>query len=415
LVWMSGSPLFDDDGNFRGAFAMLTDLTERRQLESQLRQVQKLESIGQLAGGVAHDFNNILAAIMMHLSLLHQNPNLDIETTEAIKDLEAETKRAANLTRQLLMFSRRSVMQARVVDMNELVHNLLKMLRRLLGENIAITFENQRELPAVEADIGMVEQVLMNLAVNGRDAMPRGGSLTISTGVVDLDEAAAKLHSERRPGMFVTLAVADTGLGMDEGTLKRIFEPFFTTKDVGKGTGLGLPTAHGIVKQHQGWIEVKSQPDRGSTFQVFLPAKILPPAATAALPAIPTVIGGRGTLLLVEDEEIVRRPIGIYLRKLGYQVIEAVNGNQAFALWQQHRDQIDLLYTDMVMPEGVTGLELAEKLKREKPSLQVIISSGYSTEISMQGVPADSGYVYLPKPSASAVIAATIRDCLGKK
>jgi CheY-like chemotaxis protein len=306
-------------------------------------------------------------------------------------------------------------MQPRILDLNELVQNLLKMLRRLLGEHIVIAFETHGALPAIEADLGMIEQVLMNLAVNGRDAMPRGGDLTIRTGTVELDDEAVKLHSERRPGKFVMLAVTDTGSGMDDGTLKRIFEPFFTTKEVGKGTGLGLPTVHGIVKQHQGWIEVHSQPGHGSTFEVFLPARILPPIATAAPAAAPAVVGGRGTLLLVEDEEIVRRPIGIYLRKLGYQVIEAANGSQALALWQQHRDRIDLLYTDMVMPEGVTGLDLAEKLKREKPALQVIISSGYSTEISMQGVPTDAGYLYLPKPSSSALIAATIRDCLEQK
>jgi CheY-like chemotaxis protein len=202
---------------------------------------------------------------------------------------------------------------------------------------------------------------------------------------------------------------------MDEGMLKRIFEPFFTTKEVGKGTGLGLPTAYGIVKQHQGWIEVHSQPGRGSVFEVFLPAKVEPPVSAEAHPPSAPVTAGRGTLLLVEDEEIVRRPIGIYLRKLGYQVIEAANGNQAFSLWRQHRERIDLLYTDMVMPEGITGLELAEKLKSEKPALRVIISSGYSTEISMQGVPSDAGYIYLPKPSASAIIAATIRNCLEKK
>jgi PAS domain S-box-containing protein len=414
-AWISGSPLFDNGGVYRGAFAMLTDVTERRQLEAQLRQVQKLESIGQLAGGVAHDFNNILAAIMMHLSLLHQNPNLDEETSEALKELEVETKRAANLTRQLLMFSRRSVMQPRIVDVNEVVQNLLKMLRRLLGEHIAIAFESQAGLPAVEADVGMIEQVLLNLAVNARDAMPKGGSLTITTRLVELDDEAVKLSSERRPGNFVSLTVIDTGLGMDEGTLKRIFEPFFTTKDIGKGTGLGLPTAYGIIKQHQGWIEVRSQPGRGSTFEVFLPAKIQSPVAAEAQSSTAPTPGGRGTLLLVEDEEIVRRPIGIYLRKLGYQVIEAANGNQAFSLWRQHRDRIDLLYTDMIMPEGVTGLELAEKLRSEKPSLKVIISSGYSTEISMQGIPTGAGYVYLPKPSASALIAATIRDCLEQK
>ena len=414
-TWVSGSPLFDDNGQYRGAFAMFTDVTERRHLEAQLRQVQKLESVGQLAGGVAHDFNNILAAIMMHLSLLRQNPELDQDTAEALKELEVETKRAANLTRQLLMFSRRSVIQSRIVDLNELVQNLLKMLRRLLGENITITFDSQTQLPAVEVDIGMIEQVLMNLAVNARDAMPRGGKLTISTGSLELGEAAAKLHSERRPGAFVTLMVADTGVGMNESTLKRIFEPFFTTKDVGKGTGLGLPTAHGIIKQHHGWIEVQSQPDHGSTFTVYLPVKVLPATTTELPPALSPVLGGNGTLLLVEDEEIVRRPIGTYLRKLGYHVIEAGNGNQAFNLWRQHREKIDLLYTDMVMPEGVTGLELAEKLRGEKPQLKVIISSGYSTEISMQGVPAGAGYIYLPKPSPSASIAAAVRECLQKK
>ena len=414
-TWVSGSPLFDDSGRYRGAFAMFTDVTERRHLETQLRQVQKLESVGQLAGGIAHDFNNILAAIMMHLSLLRQHPNLDDETTEALKELEVETKRAANLTRQLLMFSRRSVIQSRVVDLNDLVHNLLKMLRRLLGENITIVFDSHNPLPAVEVDVGMMEQVLMNLAVNGRDAMPRGGQLTIATGLIELNAEAVKLHSERRPGRFVTLTVADTGVGMEEGTLKRIFEPFFTTKDVGKGTGLGLPTAHGIVKQHHGWIEVRSEPGHGSTFVVYLPIKVLPHGATEAPVPVSPVLGGKGTLLLVEDEEIVRRPIGIYLRKLGYHVIEAGNGNQAFNLWRRHRDQIDLLYTDMVMPEGVTGLELAEKLRSEKPGLKIIISSGYSTEISMQGVPASAGYIYLPKPSPSAAIAAAVRECLDNK
>ncbi len=414
-TWVSGSPLFDDAGKYRGAFAMFTDVTERRQLESQLRQVQKLESVGQLAGGIAHDFNNILAAIMMHLSLLHQNPNLDEETAEALKELEVETKRAANLTRQLLMFSRRSVIQSRIADLNELVQNLLKMLRRLLGENITITFDSQNHLPAVEVDIGMMEQVVMNLAVNARDAMPKGGKLTIATGALELDEEAVKLHSERRPGRFVTLKVADNGVGMDEGTLKRIFEPFFTTKDVGKGTGLGLPTAHGIIKQHHGWIEVHSQIDQGSAFVVYLPVKVLPAVIVEKPSAAAPVLGGQGTLLLVVDLVIVRRPIGIYLRKLGYRVIEAANGNQAFTLWRQHGQQIDLLYTDMVMPEGISGLELAEKLRSEKPQLKVIISSGYSTEISMQGVPAGAGYVYLPKPTPSATIAATVRGCLEKK
>ncbi len=313
------------------------------------------------------------------------------------------------------MFSRRSVMQVRPTDINEVVQNLLKMLRRLLGEHITILFESHNNLPGVDADIGMLEQVLLNLAVNARDAMPKGGSLTIATAQIDFDTSSVKHHSERRLGKFILFSVADNGTGMDEVTLKRIFEPFFTTKDVGKGTGLGLPTAYGIIKQHQGWIEVHSQPGRGSVFEVYLPARAQTVARTETLTTNPHSPRGHGTLLLVEDEDIVRRPIGIYLRKLGYKVIEAPNGREALTLWRQHRNEIDLLYTDMVMPEGVTGLELAEKLKGEKASLKVIISSGYSTEISMQGINSVAGFVYLPKPSASATIASTVRECLDSK
>ncbi len=415
LVWISGSPLFDDSGHYRGSFAMLTDLTERRNLESQLRQAQKLDSVGQLAGGVAHDFNNILAAIMMHLSLLQQNPNLDEETAGSLKELQSQAKRAANLTRQLLMFSRRSVMQMAVMDLNEVVRNLLKMLSRLLGEHVTIDFHSDDQLPPIEGDTGMLEQVLLNLAVNARDAMPKGGQLTITSSTVEMDAKKAKLFNERRVGTFVRLTVADTGVGMDEGIIKRIFEPFFTTKEIGKGTGLGLPTAYGIIKQHQGWLEVESRPGSGTTFHIFLPARKIA-ARAAEVPAAPLpAMPGQGTLLLVEDEDIVRRPIGIYLRKLGYQVFEAANGNQAIVLWQQHRDQIDLLYTDMVMPEGMTGLDLAEKLRAEKPALKIIISSGYNTEFSANGVAADAGFIYLPKPSPSSVIASTVRACIEQK
>jgi PAS domain S-box-containing protein len=415
LAFISACPLFDSALVFRGGFGMLTDITERRQLEMQLRQAQKLDSIGQLAGGVAHDFNNILAAIMMHLSLLQQHPNLDPETTEQIKELESETKRAANLTRQLLMFSRRSVMQVRVVDVNEVVQHLLKMLRRLLGEHITVHFESNANLPPVEADTGMLEQVVLNLVVNARDAMPKGGKVTITTRTSEIDLDSVRHHSERRPGKFVTLAVADTGTGMDEPTLKRIFEPFFTTKDVGKGTGLGLPTAYGIVKQHLGWIEVYTQPGHGSLFEVFLPAKNVPRTQTETHAHPAHAVGGKETILLVEDEDIVRRPISIYLRKLGYTVVEAANGKLAFKLWRENRDQIDLLYTDIIMPEGISGLELASQLKMEKPGLKVIISSGYSTEISTHGVTAKDEFAYLAKPSTSNVIASTIRACLDKK
>ncbi len=296
-----------------------------------------------------------------------------------------------------------------------MIQHLLKMLRRLLGEHITVQFESNDNLPPVEADTGMLEQVVLNLVVNARDAMPRGGKVTITTHLTEIDLDSVRHHSERRPGKFVTLSVADTGTGMDDQTLKRIFEPFFTTKDVGKGTGLGLPTAYGIIKQHQGWIEVYTQPGQGSLFEVFLPAKNVPRAHSEAHAPSTHAVGGHETILLVEDEDIVRRPISIYLRKLGYTVIEAPDGKQAFKLWQQNRDTIGLLYTDIIMPEGISGLELAGQLKMEKPALKVIISSGYSTEISTHGVPEQDEFVYLAKPSTSATIASTIRACLDKK
>jgi CheY-like chemotaxis protein len=295
------------------------------------------------------------------------------------------------------------------------VQQLLKMLRRLLGEHITVQFEHNVQLPPVEADSGMLEQVVLNLVVNARDAMPKGGQVTITTRLTEIDFDSVRHHSERRPGKFVTLAVADTGTGMDDGTLKRIFEPFFTTKDVGKGTGLGLSTAYGIVKQHQGWIEVYTQLGKGSLFEVYLPAKNVPRSHTEPHAATPHAPGGTATILLVEDEDIVRRPISIYLRKLGYTIIEAPNGKEAFKLWRENRDTIDLLYTDVIMPEGISGLELAGQLKMEKPGLRVIISSGYSTEISTHGVTENDEFVYLAKPSASTVIASTIRACLDKK
>ena len=404
-------------GDDEQAFVMgtLQDITERKELETQLRQAQKLEAVGQLAGGVAHDFNNILAAIMMHLGLLHLNTNLDEETRHALKELDSQARRAAELTRQLLMFSRRSVLAVKPLDLNEVVANLLKMLQRLIGEQIDVRFDGKSALPSVEADEGMLEQVLMNLVVNARDAMPKGGKLTISTTLADVDIAHAAANPNRRAGRFVCLSVSDTGCGMDSAMLKRIFEPFFTTKQAGKGTGLGLATVHGIVAQHKGWVEVDSGVNVGSTFRVYLPAAAQ--ARVEAAPALPVkpVRRGRETVLLVEDDLPVRQVVGRSLRALGYQVHEAANGQEAMTLWQTHGPQVDLLFTDMVMPEGMTGLELAEQLQALKPGLKVIISSGYSDEMVEAGVPTKTGMVYLPKPYATGVLANVIRDCLDPK
>jgi two-component system, cell cycle sensor histidine kinase and response regulator CckA len=386
------------------------DVSDRTRLEAQLRQTQKLEAIGQLAGGVAHDFNNILAAIMMQLGLLRLNPSLDPETRHGLDDLDEQARRAANLTRQLLMFSRRSVLAVRPLDLNAVVANVLTLLTRLIGEHIDLRFDGKSALPPVQADAGMMEQVLMNLVVNARDAMPKGGRITIGTSLADFEQESAGAGREGRPGRFVCLSVSDTGVGMDGATLKRIFEPFFTTKEAGLGTGLGLATVHGIVAQHQGWVEVTSEPGRGSTFRVFLPAGT-DVAEAAAVPAVEPVERGHETILLVEDEASVRALVAKVLRARGYRVLEASGGQEAMSLWPRHGD-VDLLLTDMVMPEGMTGMELTERLRESKPGLKAVISSGYSHEMVQAGAPTAAGVVYLPKPYEAPVLARVVRRCL---
>ncbi len=392
---------------------IMRDITERKRLEGQLSQALKMESVGQLAGGVAHDFNNILAVLMMQISLLKRDRGLSPALREPLEEMETEAKRAANLTRQLLLYSRRQVMQTQVLDMNALVDNLLKMLRRLLGEHIQISFARWAYPAWVEADSGMLEQVVTNLCVNARDAMPKGGQLRLGIRVREINPEEAKTNIEARPGTFACLSVSDNGCGMDEATLKRIFDPFFTTKEVGKGTGLGLATVYGIVKQHQGWIEVKSRLGEGTIFFVNLPASA-PAEPAAARPSLPaeTVAGGSETLLLVEDDRQVRRALSLFLRGQGYQVIEAGSGVEALRLWNLHQSTINLLLTDMVMPEGMTGLELADQLRGRKPGLKVIISSGYSSELLGPGGKLAANVLYLPKPCEATLLAKTVRECL---
>jgi len=347
----------------------------------------------------------------MQLGLLRLNPSLDMETRHALDDLDEQARRAANLTRQLLMFSRRSVLAVRPLDLNAVVANVLTLLTRLIGEHIDLRFDGKSALPPVQADAGMMEQVLMNLVVNARDAMPKGGRITIGTSLADVDAAAAGAGRDRRPGRFVCLLVSDTGIGMDAATLKRIFEPFFTTKEAGVGTGLGLATVHGIVAQHQGWVEVTSEPGRGSAFKVFLPASSASAEAPAVAPIEP-VERGHETILLVEDEASVRGLVAKVLRARGYRVLEASGGQEAMALWQRHGGDVDLLLTDMVMPEGMTGVELTEQLRRLKPGLKAVISSGYSHEMVQSGAPTAAGVVYLPKPYEAPVLARLVRRCL---
>lgn len=405
------SPVRDASGRIVNYIALKLDVTRETLLEQQLRQSQKMEAVGQLAGGVAHDFNNILTAFMMTLSRLQRKQDLDVIVQEGLQDLETGATRASTLTRQLLMFSRRSVLNVRRLDLNEVVADTLKMLRHLLGEHIDIDFEPTDKPPLIKADAGMMEQVLMNLAVNARDAMPKGGQLSITIETVKIHPAQAVVHPERRVGHFVCLSVADTGSGMDEATQKRIFEPFFTTKAMGKGTGLGLATVYGIVTQHRGWVEVQSQLGHGTTFRVFLPAAVSSSATKESeeTQSIPT---GKETILLVEDESELRKNLAHTLRVWGYRVFEAANGRHALAFWNSHSREIDLLLTDVVMPEGMMGLELAEKLRAEKPALKVIISSGYSAEMAAHGIKPAAGMVYLPKPYSATVLGQTVRKCL---
>jgi signal transduction histidine kinase/CheY-like chemotaxis protein len=393
------------------------DITEMQNLEAQFRHAQKLESVGQLAAGVAHDFNNILTVIQGYADMLLARHDGDPGLTNPLTQIGGAARRAAALTRQLLMFSRKQVLQPKTLDLNAVLRNLSNMLGRLLGEDIAIVTKYEPGLPLLEADTGMLEQVIMNLAVNSRDAMPKGGQLLISTVAAEIDEDYVKHHPGSRAGKAVCLSVTDTGHGMDRNTMNRIFEPFFSTKEVGKGTGLGLATVYGIVKQHQGWIEVKSEVGAGTTFDIYLPAPAKAAEASAEI-APPTTAapmkGRKETILLVEDEEILREWVKEILREYDYQVVEASNGVDALKVWEAREGKIDLLLTDMVMPEGLSGTELAKQLRAHDPELKVIYTSGYSAEIMGQDADLRDA-PFLPKPYAAPQLVRLVRECLDAK
>jgi signal transduction histidine kinase/ActR/RegA family two-component response regulator/HAMP domain-containing protein len=391
------------------------DTTEQLSLEAQLRQSQKMESVGQLAAGVAHDFNNMLTIIQGHSSSLLARPELPEDISEPIQTVYFAAERAASLTRQLLMFSRKNVMQTRPLDLREVVGNIGKMLHRLIGETITLQFQPPAELPLVLGDSGMIEQVLMNLSVNARDAMPRGGTLTIVVEPWHIDETYLDTHPEAHVGKFVRLRVSDTGTGMDAMTLAHIFEPFFTTKEIGKGTGLGLATVYGIVKQHDGWLEVASEPGRGTTFDLFFPAgsEMAAPVKVETVPATPAV-GGTETIMVVEDELFLREMTRDILQNFGYRILEAASGKEALAVWQQRAGQVDLLLTDMVMPDGVSGADLAEQLLVQKPGLKIIFTSGYTDNEVSPEVLAKTCAQFLQKPYSHSDLARIIRACLDK-
>jgi PAS domain S-box-containing protein len=398
----------------RAVHCYAVEVTDRLNIEEQLRQSQKMESIGQLAAGVAHDFNNVLTVIEGHAGLLLSEADLPEPAVESLGQIAAAAGKAANLTRQLLTFSRRQVMQPKLIDLNGVIQNVTRMLSRLLGEDITIQFNYASRLPHVRADTGMMEQVLMNLAVNALDAMPKGGRLIITTSAVEVDATQAQQFAEARPGNFVRLSIADTGTGIEPANLTRIFEPFFTTKAVGKGTGLGLATVYGILKQHEGWIRVYSELGKGSTFTAYLPAVLSEETSQDTAVKRREVKGGNERILVVEDEPALRQLAGQILKRFGYQVQTAETGVHALKVWDEAQGEFDLLLTDMVMPEGISGRELADMLKQKKESLRIIYSSGYSQEIAGHDLTLQEGFNFLQKPYHPLKLAETVRDCLDR-
>jgi PAS domain S-box-containing protein len=389
------------------------DVTEARRLEEQFRQAQKMEAVGRLAGGVAHDFNNLLSVIMGYTDLAQETTPPGTAVRKQLDQIKKAAERAAVLTRQLLAFSRQQVLELKVLNLNAVVNNVSKMLLRLIGEDITLSLKPGEPLGSVKADLGQIEQVLMNLAVNARDAMPGGGKIAIETANVELDETYAKQHPSFRPGSYAMLSFSDTGCGMDAKTQSRLFEPFFTTKGPGKGTGLGLSTVYGIVKQSGGYIWAYSEPGRGATFKIYLP-RVGSPAQTLHSERRDLVFD-RGTeaVLLVEDDNSLRALIAELLRGAGYTVLEAADGNAAIEIANPRLDSIDLVLTDVIMP-GMSGGDLIVHLRHLQPKakLAVLFMSGYAGDfISRAGVPESDRYV-LHKPFTRKSLLSKVRSVL---
>ena len=389
----------------------LLDVTERRQLEERLSQSQKLDAVGRLAGGIAHDFNNLLGVITGFGELASREIPSEHPAQARLEQVLGASRRAADLTRQLLAFSRKQVMQPRVLDMGAVLADVEKMLRHLIREDVVVVVRNAPGLGNVRADRSQVEQVILNLAVNARDAMPQGGTLTLETTNVELDEDYVRHHAGGVAGRYVMLAVSDTGIGMDERTQARIFEPFFTTKPEGKGTGLGLATVYGIVKQSAGHIWVYSEPEHGTTFKIYLPRVDAPADEATAAPAHAATPQGTETILLVEDQEALRAMIRELLEELGYSVLEAEEGQGALEIARKHSGVIHLLLTDVVMPR-MSGRELAERMALERPECRALFMSGYSNgAISDRGMLLE-GTALLEKPFTSERLGISVREAL---
>jgi CheY-like chemotaxis protein len=357
-----------------------------------------MEAIGQLAAGVAHDFNNLLTIIIGHASIQLTKANLDQEVAKSMEQVRLAGERASGLTRQLLAFSRKQVLKRSPVSLGGTVQNMEKMLARLVGETVKFECQYNDGIPCVLADESNLEQVLLNLVVNARDSMPQGGVLRVTVDSMDLVDTGVRRHADAREGRYVVLSVEDNGCGMTADTQRHLFEPFFTTKPIGKGTGLGLSTVYGIVKQHEGWIEVQSELAVGTTFRVFLPATDERPRATETSFAAKPPIRRKESILVVEDEPLVRAFVCEALQHHGYQVLDADCGQKALEVWERAGEKIDLLLTDMVMPNGISGSSLAKMLLDHKQDLRIIYMSGYSSEITGTGDLFSEARNFLPKP-----------------
>ena len=404
----------DDSGVIVNYVAVKRDITREQNLEAQFIQAQKMEVVGRLAGGIAHDFNNILTGVLGFTDiLLETTPETSMQRADLCEIRRLGT-RAAELTRQLLAFSRRQPLVMETLDLNVLVENTTKMLARLLGEDIELCRVLASDIGWIKADAGQLEQVILNLALNARDALPRGGKLTLETANVDLGLRESRQHRDVTPGAYVMLVITDNGIGMAEDVLAHIFEPFFSTKGLGKGTGLGLATVYGIIEQHGGSIEVSSEPEKGTSFTVFLPRTTDNTAPSGMAPVAPGVGCGREVILLVEDEQSVRCIVERMLRGMGYTVHTAPDGAEAECVFREHPARITLLLTDMVMP-GMNGRELYLRLAALKPDLKVLFISGYTDNAMGHHGIMESGMALLHKPFTVEMLGQHVREVLDKE